>query len=112
MFAGREGGYEGESGLCRLFHAPAVFFNDRERTLEHSCPMANPNSILAFESRFGPHSNRIDVAAFVWSASDQPPLQAYEADHDVIQECRCEIFPLSLTPGQMKLTRTSSVWTI
>ena len=63
--------------------------------------MANPNSILAFESRFGPHSNRIDVAAFVWSASDQLPLQAYEADHDVIQECRCEIFPLSLTPSQI-----------
>lgn len=49
--------------------------------------MANPNSILAFESRFGPQSNPIDVAAFVRSASDQTPFQASEVDHEIIQEC-------------------------
>ena len=54
--------------------------------------MANPNSILAFESRFGPQSNLVDVAAFVQSASNQTPLQVGEADHDIIQECRCVIF--------------------
>jgi hypothetical protein len=55
--------------------------------------MANPNSILAFESRFGPESNLIDVAAFVRSTSDQTPFQASEADHEIIQECRCVISP-------------------
>ena len=53
--------------------------------------MANPNSILAFESRFGPQSNFIDVAAFVRSASDLTPFQAGDVDHEIIQECRCVI---------------------
>ena len=57
--------------------------------------MANPNSILAFESKFGPQSNLIDVAAFVRSASNQTSLQVDEVDHDVAQECRCV---LSLLP--------------
>jgi hypothetical protein len=47
--------------------------------------MANPNSILAFESRFGPQSNLIDIAAFVQSASNQTPFQADEVDHDVVK---------------------------
>ena len=50
--------------------------------------MANPNSILAFESRFGPSSNLIDVAAFVQSASDNPQLPVDEINHDIAQECR------------------------
>ena len=53
--------------------------------------MANPNSILAFESRFGPQSNLIDVAGFVTSASNQTPFQANAVDHEIIQECRCVI---------------------
>ena len=77
--------------------------NDRERSLEtplcpinvRQRPMANPNSILAFESRFGPQSSLIDIAAFVQSASNLTPLQVDEVDHDVIEECRCVIFPLS-----------------
>jgi len=93
--------------------------NDRERSLEtplcpidvRQRPMANPNSILAFESRFGPRSNLIDIAAFVRSASNLTPLQVGEVDHDVIEECRCVISPLS-HPGQTGLTRTTAVWTI
>jgi hypothetical protein len=51
--------------------------------------MANPNSILAFESRFGPQSNLIDIAAFVQSASNNPPpLPVDELNHDIAQECR------------------------
>lgn len=50
--------------------------------------MANPNSILAFESRFGPHSNLIDVAEFVQSASDKSPFQVDDINHDIVQECR------------------------
>lgn len=53
--------------------------------------MANPNSTLAFESRFGPQSNLIDVAAFLQSARNQTPLQSGEVDHEIMQECRCVI---------------------
>ena len=59
--------------------------------------MANPNSILAFESRFGPQSNLIDIAAFVQSASDRTLFQFDEVDHDVVEECR--LVSLSV-PGQ------------
>lgn len=58
--------------------------------------MANPNSILAFESRFGPQSNLIDVAAFVQSASNKTPFQVGEVDQDVVQECRSVSLPQSL----------------
>ena len=50
--------------------------------------MANPNSVLAFESRFGPQSNLIDIADFAQSASTKIPLQVNEVGHDVVQECR------------------------
>ena len=92
---------------------------DRERSLETPLypihvrqSMANPNSILAFESRFGPQSNPIDIAAFVRSASNQTQLQADEVDNDVIQECRCVIFlpNSSQTLLQMEFTRTSAAW--
>jgi len=73
--------------------------------------MANPNSILAFESKFGPQSNLIDIGAFVRSASDQTPFQAGEIDHDVVQECRCVIFLLPSCLKQ-KFTRTSTAWMI
>lgn len=70
--------------------------------------MANPNSILAFESRFGPQSNLIDVASFVQSASNQTSLQVSETDDDIIQECR---YVVSLSPsGQTGFTRTSPAW--
>lgn len=50
--------------------------------------MANPNSNLAFESRFGPQSNLIDIAAFVQSATNRTPLQFDKIDLKVVQECR------------------------
>ena len=69
--------------------------------------MANPNSILAFESRFGPQSNLVDIAAFVQSASNKVSFQVDEADHDVVQECRFVSFSIC---GQTGLTRTSTAW--
>ena len=72
--------------------------------------MANPNNILAFESKFGPQSNLIDVAAFVRSASDQTPLQIGDVDHDIIQECRYAIFLSPLV--KTEFTRASTVWMI
>lgn len=90
-----------------------IFNGRRERSMRTPlCPihirrlMANPNNILAFESRFGPQSNLIDVAAFVRSASDQTSFQVGEIDHDIIQECRYGIlFP---TPFKMGFTRTGT----
>ncbi|KAF9793024.1 snRNA-activating protein of 50kDa MW C terminal-domain-containing protein [Thelephora terrestris] len=59
--------------------------------------MANPNSNLAFESRFGPQSNLIDIAAFAQSASNNPPaLPVDEIDHDIAQECRVDDLKISL----------------
>ena len=63
----------------------------RFRCVRFRWPMANPNSTLAFESRFGPQSNLIDVAAFLRSARNQTPLQAGEVDHEITQECRCAV---------------------
>lgn len=107
------GGRVWERGYC-IGYSVLTCFGDRERNLGTPlCPiradlqlMANPNSILAFESRFGPQSDLIDVAAFVQSASDQPPFQPGEVDHDLIQECRCVILLLTLVNG---LTRTEIV---
>ena len=72
---------------------PSVIGNGawRFRCVRFRWPMANPNSTLAFESRFGPQSDLIDVSAFVRSARDQAPFQPGEADHEIIQECRCVI---------------------
>ena len=96
--------------------------NDRERSLETPlCPinvrqrlMANPNSILAFESRFGPQSSLIDIAAFVRSASNRTPFQVVEADHDIIEECRSVIFspsnpwPNEDSPGPAQCGRSEN----
>lgn len=67
------------NGTCRLRYV---------RFTPDSYQMANPNSTLAFESRFGPQSNLIDITAFVQSASNQTPFQAGEVDREIIQECR------------------------
>jgi len=116
MLSDQEGG-RGERE--REFYVGYPVLNDRERSLEtppcpinvRRRPMANPNSILAFESRFGPQSSLIDIAAFVQSASNLTPLQIGEVDHDVIEECRCVIFPLSPL-AKWGVTRTGTVWTI
>lgn len=71
----------------------------RFRCVRFRWPMANPNSTLAFESRFGPQSNLIDVTAFVRSARNQTSLQAGEVDHEIIQECR---YALYLDPRRIR----------